>query len=316
MSPTAKAANRLTEAVGRSGLKALTIHRHLLGRKDDEDAKEEEEGTDDSDADDHSDDDGDGDGDGDGDRAPAARSRWAFFHDEENPLKADAVIVDEASMLDTWLFNALLRALPDGCRLLMIGDADQLPSIGAGQVLADVLRCGVVPSVRLTKVYRQQRGKDDDADGGGTSIVDQAYAILSGRPNRHGFLRPLLSEHASALLDENDDDGGTAVGGNDDGGGGGGGGEDGFARLELEADDGGWGDADGGAPPPPAAAALAASDATDGTRGHCVFFDTPPDPAAVQHVMNNELLPFVRRCGFDTGSDMQPVERSSNAPNI
>ena len=272
--------------MGRPGLKALTIHRHLLGRRGDDGdppaAPSQDENEDDDDDDD--DEDKDDDADDDGKEPPARRSsRWAFAHDEANPLAADAVIVDEASMLDTWLFNALLRALPPGCRLVLIGDADQLPSIGAGQILADVLSCGVVASVRLTKVYRQQRS-DDDA---GTSIIDQAYSILSGKPNRHAFLRPLLSEHAS-LLDDSDEGEGDGADG-----------DDGFGG------DDGWGDVGGAAP----AAAPAASDAAagGGSRGHCVFFDAGSDPAAVHNLMRTELLDFVRRCGFDPGADMQVV---------
>jgi len=78
-----------------------------------------------------------------------------FGRSEENPLEAQAVIVDEASMLDIVLTYRLLDALPVGCRLVLVGDVDQLPSVGAGSVLKDIIRCGQLPVVRLTEVFRQ-----------------------------------------------------------------------------------------------------------------------------------------------------------------
>lgn len=72
----------------------------------------------------------------------------------ERPLEAQAVVVDEASMVDVVLFAALLEALPRGCRLVMVGDADQLPSVGPGQVLADLVEAEEVPTVRLRTVHR------------------------------------------------------------------------------------------------------------------------------------------------------------------
>ena len=78
-----------------------------------------------------------------------------FKRDEDDPLKADAVILDEASMVDITLMQALLRAMKLGCRLLLVGDADQLPSVGPGNLLRDLLRSGTVPSVTLTEVFRQ-----------------------------------------------------------------------------------------------------------------------------------------------------------------
>ena len=74
---------------------------------------------------------------------------------ESDPLEADAVLVDEMSMVDLPLMRALLSALRPGCRLVMIGDADQLPSVGAGNVFADLLRSGRIPQVALTEVFRQ-----------------------------------------------------------------------------------------------------------------------------------------------------------------
>ncbi len=81
--------------------------------------------------------------------------RRAFQHDDTSPLPADVVLVDEASMIDTVLFAALLRAMKPEARLVLVGDADQLPSVGPGQVLRDVIASGVAPFVRLTEVFRQ-----------------------------------------------------------------------------------------------------------------------------------------------------------------
>lgn len=78
-----------------------------------------------------------------------------FAHNEKEPLAADAVIVDETSMVDITLMSALLSALREDCRLVLVGDPDQLPSVGAGNLLSDLLRSGRVPTVRLTEVFRQ-----------------------------------------------------------------------------------------------------------------------------------------------------------------
>src|SRR5690606_20787936 len=95
-----------------------------------------------------------------------------FQRHEENPLDADVVLIDEASMVDVWLAHHLLRALRPGTRLILIGDVDQLPSVGPGNVLRDVIQSGVVPTVRLRRVFRQEE------DSG---IVQAAHAILQGR---------------------------------------------------------------------------------------------------------------------------------------
>ena len=78
-----------------------------------------------------------------------------FKRDQEDPLSADAVILDETSMVDVVLLQALLRAMKPDCRLVMVGDADQLPSVGPGNLLRDLLRSGVLPSVQLEEVFRQ-----------------------------------------------------------------------------------------------------------------------------------------------------------------
>ena len=81
--------------------------------------------------------------------------RLVFAHNEDDPLRADAVIVDETSMVDLPLMQALLSALRGDCRLVLVGDPDQLPSVGPGNLFSDLIRSGVVPTVRLTEIFRQ-----------------------------------------------------------------------------------------------------------------------------------------------------------------
>ncbi len=83
---------------------------------------------------------------------------WSFSRNEEAPVEADLVVVDEASMLDAELAAALVEACPDGARLVLVGDPAQLPSIGPGRVLADLIDSGAVPVTELTRLYRQQDG--------------------------------------------------------------------------------------------------------------------------------------------------------------
>ncbi len=129
--PTGRAAKRMQEATGEE---AKTLHR-LLEYAYDEDA-----------------------------------FQCYFRKNEEDPLKADVVIVDEVSMLDIFLFGNLLRAVKPGSRLLLVGDADQLPSVGPGNVMRDILSSGAVRQVRLTYHFRNE-GR----------IADAAYEILNGR---------------------------------------------------------------------------------------------------------------------------------------
>jgi exodeoxyribonuclease V alpha subunit len=114
--PTGRAAKRITET---TGYEAKTIHRLLeMGyTSDDQDA--------------------------------------IFSKDETDPIEADIVIIDEASMIDVLLMNSLLKALPLGCRLILVGDVDQLPSVGPGNVLRDIIESEAVGVVRLDKIYRQ-----------------------------------------------------------------------------------------------------------------------------------------------------------------
>src|SRR5207302_3341446 len=78
-----------------------------------------------------------------------------FKRDSDNPLDCDLLVIDETSMVDVMLMQALMKAIPDNAALLIVGDIDQLPSVGPGQVLADIIASGAAPTVRLTEVFRQ-----------------------------------------------------------------------------------------------------------------------------------------------------------------
>ena len=79
----------------------------------------------------------------------------SFRRNEESPLRCDLLVVDETSMVDVPLMHAVLRAVPEHAALILVGDVDQLPSVGPGQVLADIIDSAAVPVVRLTEVFRQ-----------------------------------------------------------------------------------------------------------------------------------------------------------------
>lgn len=81
-----------------------------------------------------------------------------FHHNQDNPLKLDIIIIDEASMLDLELFNSLLNAMPRAAHLLLVGDVHQLPSVGAGNVLRDIINSGIAPVTELQQVFRQEAG--------------------------------------------------------------------------------------------------------------------------------------------------------------
>ena len=98
--------------------------------------------------------------------------RLEFQRNEDNPLDYGAVIVDEASMVDIFLFSALLRALKPGTRLILIGDADQLPPVGAGDVFGDIIKCRSFIVVRLNEIFRQSKD---------SLIVTSAHLINSGK---------------------------------------------------------------------------------------------------------------------------------------
>ena len=98
-------------------------------------------------------------------------SGGGFAHDAANPLTCDLLVADETSMIDVLLFSKLLRALPAHAHLLLIGDVDQLPSVGPGSVLGDIIQSGIVPVVRLTEIFRQAQG---------SQIIRNAHKINEG----------------------------------------------------------------------------------------------------------------------------------------
>ena len=100
-----------------------------------------------------------------------------FIHNEKNLLKYDVIILDEMSMVDVKLFQALIAALRYTCRIIMVGDADQLPSVGAGNILSEVIRSGCVPTVCLNEIFRQAKR---------SLIVENAHHIISGEPLQKG----------------------------------------------------------------------------------------------------------------------------------
>ena len=136
--PTGRAAKRMTEA---TGYEARTIHRML-----------ELSGA-----------------------VPEEGRRASFERNEENPLEADVIIVDEMSMVDISLFCSLLKAISPGTRLILVGDVNQLPSVGPGQVLQDLIASQAFPVVRLQKIFRQ---------AGESDIVVNAHRINRGEEIR------------------------------------------------------------------------------------------------------------------------------------
>lgn len=128
--PTGRAAQRMTEATGRS---AMTIHRLL--------------------------------------EVEWRNEKPYFKRNLRNPLECQAVIVDEMSMVDIFLFNALVEALPFGCRLIMVGDSDQLPPVNAGNVLHDLIASELLPVVELKEIFRQSMS---------SNIVMNAHSIVRG----------------------------------------------------------------------------------------------------------------------------------------
>ncbi len=100
-----------------------------------------------------------------------ADGRIRFHHCEDNPLKCNVIVIDEMSMVDTTLFESLLRALKLSCRIIMVGDSDQLPSVGAGNVLKDLIDSKRLPVVELKEIFRQ---------AGQSCIVTNAHKIING----------------------------------------------------------------------------------------------------------------------------------------
>ncbi|NJC84092.1 SF1B family DNA helicase RecD2 [Planosporangium mesophilum] len=117
-------------------------------------------------------------------------------YDRDNPLDVDLLVVDEASMLDLILANKLVKAVPPGAHLLLVGDVDQLPSVGAGEVLRDLLTADAIPRVRLTRVFRQAQQ---------SGVVTNAHRINAGKPPlttglSDFFLFPCDDTEATAAL--------------------------------------------------------------------------------------------------------------------
>ena len=121
---------------------------------------------------------------------PAA---WEFRRNEERPLEADVVIIDESSMIDIELMCALVRAIPEKARLVLAGDVDQLPSVGPGLVLRDLIESGAVPVARLTEIFRQDRE---------SQIVMNAYRVNGGKAPE--FRVPPRPEDDCAFVSEGD----------------------------------------------------------------------------------------------------------------
>jgi exodeoxyribonuclease V alpha subunit len=136
--PTGRAAKRMTET---TGIEAKTIHRLL------EYSFMEEES-------------------------------MAFGKDEDSPIDVDLIIIDESSMIDILLMNSLLKALKPGTRVVLVGDTDQLPSVGAGNVLGDIIESGVIKVVRLDEIFRQSEE---------SMIIVNAHKINKGE-------EPILNE--------------------------------------------------------------------------------------------------------------------------
>ena len=101
----------------------------------------------------------------------------SFIHNDKNLLKCDVVILDEMSMVDVKLFQALIAALRYSCRIIMVGDADQLPSVGPGNILGEIIRSGCVPTVCLNEIFRQAAQ---------SLIVENAHRIINSEPLKKG----------------------------------------------------------------------------------------------------------------------------------
>ena len=168
--PTGRAAKRMTEATGRE---AKTIHRLLEYRAADQEAGEQ--------------------------------GGFFFDRNRDHPLEAAAVIIDEMSMVDLWLFESLLTAIEPGTHLVLVGDANQLPSVGPGRVLQDLLESHAFRSVALTRIFRQAAASD---------IVVNAHRILDGEPmvldnkSRDFFFlsrssAPVIYKHLVLLITQN-----------------------------------------------------------------------------------------------------------------
>ncbi len=152
--PTGRAAKRMSELTGRE---AKTIHRLL-------------------------------------EVAYSTDDKLVFIHNENNPLECDAIVIDEMSMVDCILFEKLLRALRHNCKIIMVGDFHQLPSVGAGNLLKDIIRSNAVPVIELTEIFRQAQE---------SCIIMNAHRIVSGKypdisQKRNDFFFLAVDDHETA----------------------------------------------------------------------------------------------------------------------
>ena len=123
-------------------------------------------------------------------------SNFGFKHDTDNPLEGDLLVIDETSMVDIVLMNQLLRAVGRHTALLLVGDVDQLPSVGPGAVLADVIASGAVPTTRLTEIFRQ---------AGESRIIVNAHRINRGEMPTGGDRQSELSDFYFIPAEDSDD---------------------------------------------------------------------------------------------------------------
>ncbi len=149
--PTGRAAKRMSEA---TGFEAKTIHRLLeyQGRPE-----ADEKGV------------------------QSEKTRGHFERNENNPLECDVIIIDEMSMVDIFLMNSLLKAVPEGTRLILVGDANQLPSVGAGNVLRDIISAETIRTIRLTHIFRQAAESDIVVNA---HRINEGQEIQLGKPSK------------------------------------------------------------------------------------------------------------------------------------
>lgn len=177
--PTGRAAKRITEL---TGYNASTIHR-MLGATGNNNSENNEF----LDNDEYSE--------------KTKGGNMEFTHNEDNPLECDAVVIDEASMIDIMLFESLLRALKPECKIIITGDNDQLPSVGVGNLLRNLIDSDAVSVVRLNEVFRQAQNSD---------IIMNAHKIVAGQypdlinrtESDFFFFRRTSEEHTAALICE------------------------------------------------------------------------------------------------------------------
>ncbi len=158
--PTGRAAKRMEEATGHS---ASTIHRLLGIGFVEEDARNQ-----------------------------------TFDKNEDNPIEADVIIIDESSMIDILLIHSLLKAIPQGARLILVGDSNQLPSVGPGNVLRDIINSGVIKVCRLNEIFRQAR---ESAIVTNAHLINRGeYPDLKQKDKDFFFMRRTSAQELSALI--------------------------------------------------------------------------------------------------------------------